>query len=82
MRNVMVPRSKNYLEKRPNEMRMLPLKTFDPIMLNLRSARIFFTGHKIPLHYLSDTSATYVYIRRPVPSTDQAIPSCFYFRIL
>jgi hypothetical protein len=23
----------------------------------------------------------YIYIRRPVPSTDQAIPSCFYFRI-
>ena len=22
-----------------------------------------------------------IYIRRPVPSTDQAIPSCFYFRI-
>ena len=22
-----------------------------------------------------------IHIRRPVPSTDQAIPSCFYFRI-
>jgi hypothetical protein len=43
-------------------MRMLLLKRFDPIVLNLRSARIFFTGHKIPLHYLSDTSATYVYM--------------------
>ena len=43
-------------------MRMLLLKLFDPTVLNLRSARIFFTGHKIPLHYLSDTSATYVYM--------------------
>ena len=43
-------------------MRMLHLKLFDPTVLNLRSARIFFTGHKIPLHYLSDTSATYVYM--------------------
>ena len=24
---------------------------------------------------------TFLHIRRPVPSTDQALPSCFYFRI-
>ena len=24
---------------------------------------------------------SYIHIRRPVPSTDQALPSCFYFRI-
>ena len=29
------------------------------------------------LHFLSK----YISTRRPVPSTDQAIPSCFYFRI-
>ena len=28
-----------------------------------------------------DTHIICMYIRRPVPSTDQAIPSCFYFRI-
>ena len=27
------------------------------------------------------TLLTYLLTRRPVPSTDQAIPSCFYFRI-
>ena len=29
----------------------------------------------------SEVLPMYLHTRRPVPSTDQAIPSCFYFRI-
>ena len=30
---------------------------------------------------MADGTPKNIHIRRPVPSTDQALPSCFYFRI-
>ena len=38
------------------------------------SLRFWFFRSKLSNYYC-------MYVRRPVPSTDQAIPSCFYFRI-
>ena len=34
-------------------------------------------------HYMTapELDYRYVHTRRPVPSTDQALPNCFYFRI-
>ena len=46
----------------------------------LTSFGFFEVNPRVPLLYYLLYNG-YLLIRRPVPSTDQAIPSCFYFRI-
>ena len=54
------------------------------ITLNLRIKKRSLTFSKLKKQHFDvgyPVCMAYVYIRRPVPSTDQALPSCFYFRI-
>ena len=70
--------SKSNVQKyRPDDMKRFLVPIFG---FCLTSFGFFEVNPRVPLLYYLLYSG-YLLIRRPVPSTDQAIPSCFYFRI-
>ena len=70
--------SKSNVQKyRPDDMKRFLVPIFG---FCLTSFDFFEVNPRVPLLYYLLYSG-YLLIRRPVPSTDQAIPSCFYFRI-
>ena len=70
--------SKSNVQKyRPDDMKRFLVPIFG---FCLTSFGFFEVNPWVPLLYYLLYNG-YLLIRRPVPSTDQAIPSCFYFRI-
>jgi len=70
--------SKSNVQKyRPDDMKRFLVPIFG---FCLTSFGFFEVNPRVPLLYYLLYSG-YLLIRRPVPSTDQAIPSCFCFRI-
>ena len=53
-------------------------KKVKAILQCIRSSILKISYYKL---VLENSMTTKIGTRRPVPSTDQALPSCFYFRI-